>query len=63
MTISNVAFKDLKDSQPGEKIYAYGQFPANVAWNYISFKTNLDLRVLNDVCKIHRFRKHIESKC
>ena len=50
VTISNVVFKDLKDSQPGEKIYAYGQFPANVAWNYISFKTNHRFKsFLNDV--------------
>ena len=40
VSISDVVVKDLKGSKSGEKIFSYGQFPANVAWNYISFKTN-----------------------
>ena len=54
VSISDVAFRELRDSKVGEKIFAYGQFPANVAWNYISFKTNLKFKdFLNDVMQNH----------
>ena len=54
VSISDVAFRELRDSKVGEKIFAYGQFPANVAWNYISFKTNLRFKdFLNDVMQNH----------
>lgn len=54
VSISDVAFRELKDSKAGKKIFAYGQFPANVAWNYISFKTNLRFKdFLNDVMQNH----------
>ena len=54
VSISDVAFGELRDSKAGKKIFAYGQFPANVAWNYISFKTNLKFKgFLNDVMQNH----------
>ena len=54
VSISDVAFRELRDSKAGKKIFAYGQFPANVAWNYISFKTNLKFKdFLNDVMQNH----------
>ena len=54
VSISDVAFGELRDSKAGKKIFAYGQFPANVAWNYISFKTNLRFKdFLNDVMQNH----------
>ena len=54
VSISDVAFRELRDSKAGKKIFAYGQFPANVAWNYISFKTNLRFKdFLNDVMQNH----------
>ena len=54
VSISDVTFRELRDSKVGEKIFAYGQFPANVAWNYISFKTNLKFKdFLNDVMQNH----------
>jgi hypothetical protein len=54
VAISNVVFKDLKASKPGKKIFAYGQFPANVAWNYISFKTSYKFKdFLDDVMQNH----------
>ena len=54
VSISDVTFRELRDSKVGEKIFAYGQFPANVAWNYISFKTNLRFKdFLNDVMQNH----------
>ena len=54
VSISDVAFRELRDSKAGRKIFAYGQFPANVAWNYISFKTNLRFKdFLNDVMQNH----------
>ena len=50
VSISDVTSKELRDSKAGKKIFAYGQFPANVAWNYISFKTNHKFEdFLNDV--------------
>ena len=54
VSISDVTFRELRDSKVGKKIFAYGQFPANVAWNYISFKTNLRFKdFLNDVMQNH----------
>ena len=54
VSISDVTFRELRDSKVGKKIFAYGQFPANVAWNYISFKTNLKFKdFLNDVMQNH----------
>lgn len=54
VSISDVAFRELRHSKAGKKIFAYGQFPANVAWNYISFKTNLKFKdFLNDVMQNH----------
>ena len=54
VSISDVALRELRDSKAGKKIFAYGQFPANVAWNYISFKTNLRFKdFLNDVMQNH----------
>ena len=38
--IYEIASGELRNSKPAKKIFSYGQFPANVAWNYISFKTN-----------------------
>ena len=54
VSISDVTSRELRDSKVGKKIFAYGQFPANVAWNYISFKTNLKFKdFLNDVMQNH----------
>ena len=54
LTIANILKKELANTKPGKKRYNYSQFSANVALNYISFKTGHKFNsFINDVLKDH----------
>ena len=54
LTIASITKKELANTKPGKKRYNYSQFSANVALNYISFKTGHKFNsFINDVLKDH----------
>ena len=52
--LRSIVSNELKGSRAGKKRFAYGDFPSNVALDYISFKTGHRFRkFLNDVVQNH----------
>ena len=52
--IASIAKIELANSNAAKKRFSYGQFPANIALNYISFKTGHKFNsFINDVLKDH----------
>ena len=54
LSIASITKKELANTKPGKKRFNYSQFSANVALNYISFKTGHKFNsFINDVLKDH----------
>tara|TARA_B110000503_G_C7103385_1_gene394845 strand:+ start:354 stop:1511 length:1158 start_codon:yes stop_codon:yes gene_type:complete len=54
VTIRDLVINELASSDPSPKRYNYGQLPANVAFNYISYKTGHQFKTfLNEIMREH----------